>query len=438
MKSIIVLLLCAAPVAAMAQPRGMQYFRQNNQHGINVFETSKNDTTPFTNMKVRLGGNFSQDFQALKHENNATPVLVNAVNTNELAGITSGFTLAMANLNIDAQLEDGIRMNLTLYLSARHHAETWVKGGYVQVDKLAFLKSALVDKIMKNFTIKAGAYEVDYGDQHYRRSDGGNSIYNPFIENYIMDEFATEIGGEVYYHHNNGIIAMGGISNGALNPTVAASKKIDTLTGKLNISAPAFHGKLGYDKQLNKDLRLRFTGSVYAVKSAASNTLFWGDRTGSHYFFVMENSAATATANAWSGRYNPQFSQQVTTFMLNPFVKYKGLELFGTYEMASGRKITEPIKRTATQYAVDIIYRFPAGSENFWIGGRYNSMTAEQPLLASEVTVKRMAGTLGWFVTKNIMMKGEYVSQVYDNFEATDIRSGGKFNGFMAAAVVGF
>ena len=99
---------------------------------------------------------------------------------------------------------------------------------------------------------------------------------------------------------------------------------------------------LGIDKQINKDLRFRITGSVYTDKSAASNTLFFGDRTGSHYFFVMENTAATADGNAWSGRYNPQFSQQVTTFMINPFIKYKGIEIFGTYEMAKGRMITEP------------------------------------------------------------------------------------------------
>jgi len=349
-----------------------------------------------------------------------------------------GFNLAMANLNIDAQLEDGIRMNLTMYLSARHHEETWVKGGYIQLDKLPFLKSKMADKIMESFTIKVGDYEVDYGDQHFRRTDGGNAIYNPFAENYIMDEFATEIGGEVYYHPKTGIIAMAGITNGQLNPTVIAATKTDTLTGKKNIYTPAFHGKLGYDKQLNRDLRCRITGSVYTVKSAASNSLFSGDRTGSHYFFVMENTLATAAANATSGRYNPGFSQQVTTFMINPFVKFKGFELFGSYEMAQGRKITELKTRTATQYAADLIYRFPADKENFWIGARYNSVTATMNAGAADITINRMAGSVGWFVTKNIMMKAEYVNQQYNNFLASDIRSGGKFNGAIVEAVVGF
>jgi hypothetical protein len=434
-------LTCAMLIAigfqAKAQP-DLQYYRQTDKRGLNVFETPKNDTIPFTGLKVKVGGNFTQDFQALTHENTATPVMVAGVNTNQLAALTSGFNLAMANLNIDAQLADGIRMNMTMYLSSRHHAETWVKGGYLQFDKLPFFKSAIIDELMKNFTIKAGDYEVDYGDQHYRRTDGGNAMYNPFVENYIMDEFATEIGGEIYFHPKNGIIAMVGVTNGELNPTVLSSSKLDTVTGKRNKYAPAFHGKLGYDKQLNKDLRLRVTGSVYAVKSAASNTLFGGDRTGSHYFYAMENTLATSTANAFSGRYNPGYSQQVTTFMINPFVKFKGIEFFGSYEMAQGRTITEPAMRTTTQYAADLIYRFPADKENFWVGVRYNSVTAAMKGGTQDVTITREVGSLGWFVTKNIMMKAEYVNQVYQNYATTNILNGGQFKGLVAEATIGF
>ncbi len=425
--------------SAIAQDSKMQYFRPNDKRGINVFETTKNDTTPFNGLKVKIGGNFTQDFQNISHQNTAIPVWnANGVNNNQLMPLTYGFNRAMANLNVDAQLDDGVRLNLTMYLSTRHHEETWVKGGYIQLDKLPFFKSSVIDSIMKNFTIKAGDYEVDYGDQHFRRSDGGNAIYNPFIENYIMDDFATEIGGEIYFHPKCGLIVMAGITNGELNPTVIAATKIDSATGRTNKYDPAFHGKIGYDKQFNKDFRFRITGSFYIVKSSASNTLFFGDRAGSHYFLAMENSAASATTNAWSGRLNPQFNEQVTTFMINPFVKYKGLELFGTYEMSQGRIISEKNMRTATQYAVDIIYRFPHEKENFWVGARYNSVTATLPFTANDVTINRMVGSVGWFITKNIMLKAEYVNQQYLNFVSTDIRSGGKFDGFMIEASVGF
>jgi hypothetical protein len=439
MKIKLIIFLCFVSVLLKAQQEPFQYFRPNNKMGLNIFETTKNDTIPFKGFAVGVGGNFTQDFQSLKHKNSAVPHYdVNGINANQLISLTNGFNRAMANLNIDAQLADGIRMNLTMYLSTRHHEETWVKGGYIQFDKLPFFKSDFIKNIMKSFTIKIGDYEVDYGDQHFRRSDGGNAIYNPFVENYIMDEFATEIGGEIYYHPLSGLIAMIGITNGELNPTVITSSVIDTLTGKLNRYAPAFHGKLGYDKQFDKDIRFRFTGSFYVDKSSAGNTLFFGDRTGSRYFFVIENTTATSNGNAWSGRYNPQFSEQVTTFMINPFFKYKGLELLGTYETTKGRMITEVDMRTAKQYAVDVIYRFPQEKENFWIGGRYNYVKTSLPLNPGNIIISRTAGSIGWFVTKNMILKTEYVNQLYKNFKSTDIRSEGKFDGFMIEASIGF
>jgi hypothetical protein len=352
----------------------------------------------------------------------------------------------MANLNIDAQLSDGIRVSLTSYLATRHHENTWVKGGYIQFDKLLFLHSKWVDKVMQSVTVKLGQFDVDYGDQHYRRSDGGNTIYNPFIENYIMDEFATEIGAEIYYHCKSGLFAIGGITNGALNPTTVKATKIDSATGKLNYYAPAFHGKIGYDKQLNKETRVRLTGSFYTDKSANSNTLFGGDRTGSHYFNVMSSqSIANGTTlddandyNAFSGRYNPGFRQQVNTFMGNLFLKYKGIEFFGTGELAHGRTITEKNMRKATQYAADLVYRFPQQTENFWIGFRYNSVNAAMQGNPNDITINREAGSIGWFLTKNIMLKAEYVNQVYQDYPSTNILNGGKFNGIVLEASVGF
>jgi hypothetical protein len=329
-------------------------------------------------------------------------------------------------------------MELTVYLATRHHQDTWVKGGYIQIDKLPFLKSTLINNMMKAFTIKVGQYDVDYGDAHYRRADGGNSMYDPFVENYIMDEFATEMGGEIYFHPKAiPIIAMFGITNGELDPVETASTVVDSATGKLNKYAPAFHAKLGFDRTW-KDLRVRLTGSIYEDKSANDNTLFFGDRTGSRYYYVIENTAATSDGNAWSGRIDPGFDEQVTTFMINPFIKFHGLELFATYEMAWGRMIYETNKREVTQGAVDLVYRFPEKKENFWIGGRFNEVTGSLLLNPNTVTIYRGVGSVGWFVTKNIMAKLEYVYQQYDNFASTDIRSGARFGGVMLEGSVGF
>jgi hypothetical protein len=435
-------------LSAMAQQGEMQYFRPNDKTGINVFETTKNDTTSFYKMHVKVGGSFEQSFQSLKDKNTASPLTLPGFvgNVNSIEPLTAGFDLAAANLNVDAQLSDGIRVSLTTYLASRHHEDTWVKGGYIQFDKLLFMHSQLIDHIMNSVTIKIGQFDVDYGDQHYRRSDGGNTIYNPFIENYIMDEFATEIGGEVYYHSKSGLFAMGGVTNGELDPIVISATKMDSATGQMNHYAAAFHGKLGYDKQISKDFRFRLTGSFYTDHSSNSNTLFGGDRTGSHYFDVMENAnvAKGTTLNdandysPFSGRLNPGFSEEVNTFMFNTLLKYKGLEFFGTYENARGRAIAEFNQRQASQYAVDVIYRFPQHTENFWIGFRYNTVTAALQGYSSNVTVQREAGSVGWFLTRNIMLKAEYVNQVYMGYPANNILNGGKFNGTVVEASIAF
>jgi hypothetical protein len=447
MKIKLILFLCLLTGVAEAQET-IQYYRPNDERGVNVFETSKADTTPFTGLKVKLGGNFEMEFQGLRNFNTATPLTKTGYvgNVNSLIPLTNGFDLPMANLNVDAQIADGIRMNLTVYLATRHHEDTWVKGGYIQFDKLLFLHSDLVNEIMKNVTIKIGQNDIDYGDQHYRRSDGGNTIYNPFVENYIMDEFATEIGAEVYIHTQSGLFLMGGISNGELDPIVEASTKIDSATGQPNKFDPAFHGKIGFDKQVNPDFRVRLTGSFYTVNSDNSNTLFGGDRTGSHYFDVMENQAvANATVlsdendySPFSGRLNPGFTEELHTYMGNLFLKYQGLEFFGTIEDAHGRAITEASNRQAMQYAADLIYRFPQGKENFWVGFRYNTVTALLQGYTSNITVNREAGSFGWFLTRNILMKLEYVNQSYQGYPADNILNGGNFHGAILEASIGF
>ena len=66
---------------------------------------------------------------------------------------------------------------------------------------------------MEYVTVKAGHFEINYGDDHFRRTDNGNAMYNPFVGNLLMDAFTTEIGGEVYLRQGPWL-AMGGVFGG--------------------------------------------------------------------------------------------------------------------------------------------------------------------------------------------------------------------------------
>jgi hypothetical protein len=172
----------------------IQHMRPRDQRGINVFEPPKEDTVPFTNFKIGLGAAFTQQFQGLEHSNTAAPKVVNGVNANQLIQIGHGFNNAVANLYLNAQLARGLRVEVTTFLSSRHHQDAWVKDGYLLVDASP-IDVDVLNSIMKYLTLKVGHFEVDYGDEHYRRTDNGLAMYNPFVGNFIMDAFTTEIGG---------------------------------------------------------------------------------------------------------------------------------------------------------------------------------------------------------------------------------------------------
>jgi hypothetical protein len=410
---------------SLYRPMEINHIRPADQRGVNVFESPKEDEVPFTGFALSFGGAFTQEFQGLAHQNTAAPVLVSGVNQNQLITIGHGFNNAVANLNVNAQIAPGIRVAMTSYLSARHHQESWVKDGYLLIDDSP-IDNALLKGIMKYTTLRVGHFEINYGDSHFRRSDNGNGMYNPFAGNYILDVFTTEIGAEVYAR-SNGLIAMLGATGGEVHGQVTAPQS----------RSMSMLGKLGFDKSLDKDLRFRLTGSFYANNKGASNTLFTGDRGGSAYYDVLENTASTETANAWSGQIRPGFSNKVNAEVINPFIKVGGAEFFGSFETATGGSFTEPALRTLHQNVYEGLYRLV--NDKFYVGGRYNTLKGQliSKNSADEAVSRYQVGG-GWFVTPNVLAKLEWVTQKYTDFPLTDIRNGGQFKGFMVQGVVGF
>ncbi|WP_369047627.1 hypothetical protein [Tenacibaculum sp. UWU-22] len=397
------------------QAQQLQNYYTKNKEAINVFDVVKNDV-PYNGLKVKLGGAFALQWQALNHSNDL----------NNLIDLGNDFNLPTANMTIDAQLADGLRVKLDLYLASNHHHETWVKGGYLQMDKLDFISPGFLQNFMKYATIKIGQMENNYGDAHFRRSDNASAFLNPFIGNYLMDGFVTEIGAELYYLRNN-FIFMGGFSNGKLNQSVVDAEA----------TSSAIIGKLGYDKQINNNTRFRLTGSMYYSPKLKSVYLYSGDRTGSRFYNVIQ--AIGDDPDFRAGRVNPGFKNKLTSFMINSLIKYKGLEFFGTYETATGGdKSGSTETRTWNQFASDIVYRF-GKTDNFYAGFKYNTASGKLSNAdANKVSVNRIETGLGWYMTKNVMSKLIYVNQDYKDYPATSNFAGANFKGFAFEAVVSF
>lgn len=442
-------LLSLTAVTAQNSFGNIQNLIPRNQNGINQFDVKK-DSVEFKGLSVDLGAAFALQFQGVKSFNDQSN-LPAPIADYRLNNLVNNFNLPTANMTIGAQLYDGVRVNLELYLASRHHNDTWVKGGYLQIDKLEFIKRDFLADFMKYATIKIGQMENNYGDAHFRRSDNGNTLANPFIGNNIMDAFITEMGAELYYNRSS-FVSMIGVTNSKLNQNV---KEIVPSSPTQNTTiSPTILAKVGFDKQIDTDLRVRLTGSLYHVSNISGN-LYGSDRAGSRFYGVMTHAAYTGVsgavadnfdpaANKDTGRFNPGYGNWATSYMINPFVKYKGFEFFGTLEFTSGGDAKgNDDTRTVNQYVGDVLYRF-GNKENFYIGAKYNVVTGKQKNAdAKAVTVNRLETGMGWFMTKNILTKVVYVDQNYKNFsqftegDPNDLY-GGNFNGILFEAVITF
>lgn len=433
-----------------AQQPELDNFRDPGKKGLNVFETPKGELGTFDGLKVRVGGDFALQIQGITQENT----------DKSFVKLENNLNLPSANLNIDVQLHRGVRMHLRTYLSSRHHNEAWVKGGYMQIDALDFIKEGFLDNVMQFVTFRAGMDEINYGDTHFKRTDNARAIYNPFVGNFIMDSFTTEPFLDATFQYK-GILGVVGVSNGKLNQSTIAASTDDAYT-------LSYFAKLGYDKQLNEDLRVRATGSIYMNSGTSTGGyLFSGDRAGDRYYNVGITTAEAA-GKKWptyviihndslktsdlatsdpvtfvSARANARFApsfKEVTAMQFAGFVKWRGLESFSLFEIVSNASDAADARYAGGSYmqiGEELLYRL-GSDEQFYVGGRYNMVSGKDKDGADTKTITRMNIGGGWFMTDNVVTKVEYVNQSWTGDGWTSKWVGAKFSGIMIEAVIGF
>jgi hypothetical protein len=143
----------------------------------------------------------------------------------------------------------------------------------------------------------------------------------------------------------------------------------------------------------------------------------------------------------FEGRYNARFVK-LTAVQFNPFIKFKGLEFFGIYELASGsNEITTPVadkEGAFTQLSGELVYRF-GSEEKFYLGGRFNTVQGKTRESATEdLKISRVNVGGGWFLSKNIVTKIEYVNQQYTGNAWTGRFAGAEFKGINVEAAISF
>ncbi len=379
------------------------------------FETPKSELKEFDGVNVEVGGGFALQFQGLKHENVS----------GSLQMIGKDINLPTANLDIRAYLADGMTMYLRNYMSSRHHNEAWVMGGHLRMDNLDFISEGFLSELMDIAYLRVGYDMPNYGDTWFRRTDNGYATANPFVGNYIMDAFTTEPFAELNIMAESGFIGVFGITNGKLNQSVKTSSTSDY--------GASLYTKLGFDKQINDDLRVRLTGSLFTSSSTSNGGyLFSGDRAGARYYWVMVEDGASD--NFRSGRLSPGYKQHTAT-QIAPFVKVGDLEFYGLYEIDKDKSDNDG---KYTQTGADLVYRFGT-DKKLYLATRLNQVKGNKTAASAEEVVNRFNLSTGWYITPNVLAKLDLVTQKYSGaaYDGTALE-GGKFNGVVLETAITF
>ena len=414
------------------------YYQGLSQNYIPVTLPSLNTTSPTVQPGVNLPTN---GFTTKTGAQNASP-------------IESGLILPTANFDIYAKVMSGFNVKLQTMLASHHHNDTYVKGGYATIDNLDFVTPGFLSEFMRNATIKIGVNDINYGDDQYRRTDNANVMRNPFINNLAVDGYLQGTHVELLYRIPSiSSFAMIGITNGQANPQDVARTEYDNVAGTASSDRYGVYGKIGFDNQLNDDLRFRITESVYFIEGSNRNDLYSSDKAGNVATSVFGADAGASMSTGWNimsgyiktpattkypdGTYTSKSAADILASKTNLFLKYKDTEFYAMYEVADGVDVYDK-EMKMKHYAVDLVQRFY--NDKFWAAARYENAVVKYADVFNdfgdaELTQWQLG--LGWFLSKNAVAKFEYINQEREKFS---IYKDGKasFDGFMINASLSF
>lgn len=418
MKKFAVVLLSTVVCATLASAQKFE----------NTFELPKDTSTFKGKPEVSFNTDLTFNYQGLSQEFDIAGA------TDEI-NLQSGLSLPQANFDINAKVMSGFNVKLETMLSSHHHNETYVKGGYATIDNLDFIAPGFASDIMKYATIKVGVNDINFGDDHFRRSDNADVMRNPFVNNPGVESYMQAPHIEVYYRMPSiNSLVMVGVTNGQVNPDDVTNTAV---AGKGSSNRPGVYGKFVFDSQVSDALRIRLSESVYYVSGTnKGSSLFSGDKGGTVTRKIFERSSVDndfgSLWNALSG-----FSD-LTVSKTNFFARYNNTELYGMFEIADGADGAEK-DMAMTHYSVDLVQRFGL-NDRFYAAARYENAVVEyadatNDLGDAEMTQWQLG--LGWFLSKNAVAKLEYISHEREKNSAF-VGGTAEFKGYMISTALSF
>lgn len=372
--------------------------------------------------------------QTLDHKN-----VFNAAGA-ELPKLEPGFQNAFGDLGFIGKFgkKQEIEVVFDLYLSSRNHpSTTYGNEGYMilhgvpeNLENLKFL-----EPILEKIDIKAGHFLVDFGDNNLHRSNNAMVQKNPLVGNFVVDPNIVSIGMQVNSKPGTRFGWLIGANNGTTTEDWTVGRGF------------AVNGKLIFYPI--KPLRLSTSymaadNSSNATKTAGGSALqmFSGNRSGERYAGVMGGGQAP-------GNVFPQAGEQVTAAQFD--VTYDDdafpIKVYGHIGRTQDKDINGNAAGTPEEtwnyYTGDVVYKFTPA---LYGAVRYSGATTD--MLNGRETdgkVNRLQVGGGFWLTRNMLMKLEYVTQKYRGFRQGDMVNNNiqawrnpEFDGFVAEVSFAF
>jgi hypothetical protein len=320
------------------------------------------------------------------------------------AGLNPGFQDPFANLSFLASIPDKLDVYFDLYIASRPHPNTmYAHEGYLLFKQLPSpFDAGPLGRVFDYVNLKVGAFDLDFGDDNYRRSNNARVQRNPLIGNPVIDPNVEEIGAELY-SVKGPIYWLVGVGSG-------------TTTEYFDYgSSPSIHGKIwGYPLP---DVRTSI--SAYHVSLGGTGA---GDQNSDLYAAGRsgEPFASVFGGGDDPGSILPQGGKDVTavegdvTWNHWPFEVYSNIGYTQDSD-ENGSAPGSPAERWLYGTVGPVYHFTPA----LYIAARYSFGVANAVHgVETDGWVDRIEVGAGYWVTRELLTKIEYVYQQYHGFAA--------------------
>lgn len=311
------------------------------------------------------------------------------------SSLEPGFQTAWGSLEFLADLYDGgMEVYFDVYLSSPPHPDS-PQGheGYMLMRHIPGSEDTILGDVFEVVNVKAGQFEIDFGDHRYRRTDNARAQRNVLIGNHVVDAKTTEIGMEVF-----------NAKRGPLNWLVGLGSGSETggFTEGRGLSA---HGKLWANLG-----ELRLAGSGYYVhhdpESGARSNLFRTSRDGGVYQGVFTGNAP--------GQVFIGVGQDVLAVQGDVTWIKDAIEIYGNVGWVTDNNSAGE-EEEWIYYGLEGAYYL---NERLFIAGRYSGAAAQQVNgQSSSGMVHRAQLGGGYWLYSTVLAKIEYVHQIYSDFD---------------------